>query len=155
MSLNNSVLFDPQTEPVRFDLPGADVTLFPSFFGAEESEALLRELLNNTHWRQDFITIYGRRVRLPRLTAWYGDAGRPYTYSGITMRPEQWTPTLLAVKERIEPVSGVTFTSVLLNLYRDGSGRRFVAPGRRAGIRRGAGDRLGQPRPDAPLSDEA
>jgi len=121
MGLNNSVLFAAQTEPVRFDLPDADVTLFPSFFGAGESEALLRELLNNTHWRQDFITIYGRRIRLPRLTAWYGDAGRPYTYSGITMRPEQWTPTLLAVKERIEPVSGVTFTSVLLNLYRDGS----------------------------------
>jgi alkylated DNA repair dioxygenase AlkB len=121
MSLNDSVLFDAQTEPVRFDLPGADVTLFLYFFGAEESEALLRELLNNTHWRQDFITICGRQVRLPRLTAWYGDAGRPYTYSGITMRPEQWTPTLLAVKERIEPVSGVTFTSVLLNLYRDGA----------------------------------
>jgi alkylated DNA repair dioxygenase AlkB len=121
MRLDDSVLFDDQTEPARFDLPGADVTLFPSFFDAEESDVLFRELLDNTRWQQDFITIYGRQVRLPRLTAWYGDAERPYTYSGITMRPEQWTPALLAIKDRIEPVSGVTFTSVLLNLYRDGS----------------------------------
>lgn len=97
------------------------MTLFPVFFNDEESDALFRELLDKTRWRQEFITIYGRQVRLPRLTAWYGDANRPYTYSGITMRPEPWTPTLLAIKERIEPVSGVTFTSVLANLYRDGS----------------------------------
>ena len=55
MRLNDTRLFNEQAEPVRFDLPGADVTLFPSFFDAEESEALLRELLDDTRWRQGFI----------------------------------------------------------------------------------------------------
>ena len=40
-------------------------------------------------------------------------------YSGITVEPEPWTPTLLEIKSRIEEVSNVTFNSVLLNYYRN------------------------------------
>ena len=56
----------------------------------------------------------------PRLTAWYGDAGIAYRYSGITMQPEPWTRMLNEIKTRLEKFSGFTFNSVLLNLYRDG-----------------------------------
>jgi alkylated DNA repair dioxygenase AlkB len=55
----------------------------------------------------------------PRLTAWYGDHDKPYTYSGLTMQPHAWTNSLRAIKERIETVAGVRFTSALLNLYRN------------------------------------
>ena len=34
------------------------------------------------------------------------------------MQPQAWTAELLAIKERIEPVAGVVFNSVLLNYYR-------------------------------------
>src|SRR5205085_1550841 len=57
---------------------------------------------------------------LPRLTAWYGDAGKSYTYSHIAMKSEPWTPILLYIKNRIEEVVEVSFNSVLLNLYRSG-----------------------------------
>lgn len=57
----------------------------------------------------------------PKLTFWYSDPGKPYTYSGITMIPTPWTPVLLDLKTKVESVSGVVFNSVLLNLYRDGS----------------------------------
>ena len=40
-------------------------------------------------------------------------------YSGITVEPEPWTPTLLKIKSRIEEVSDVRFNSVLLNYYRN------------------------------------
>src|SRR4051812_26684577 len=41
-------------------------------------------------------------IDLPRLTAWYGDEGKGYTYSGITVNPDPWTPTLLGIKKEIE-----------------------------------------------------
>jgi alkylated DNA repair dioxygenase AlkB len=66
--------------------------------------------------------MYGKRIAVPRLTAWFGDAETNYTYSGLTMVPEPWTPELLELKSRLEPrARGTTFNSVLLNLYRDGN----------------------------------
>ena len=64
--------------------------------------------------------IYGKEIDLPRLTAWYGDEGKNYSYSGIKVVPMKWTPTLLEIKSKIELVSGVIFNSVLLNYYRTG-----------------------------------
>jgi alkylated DNA repair dioxygenase AlkB len=57
---------------------------------------------------------------LPRLTAWYGDAGKSYSYSGLTVHPEPWTATLLQIKGRVESAAMVSFNSVLLNFYRSG-----------------------------------
>lgn len=56
----------------------------------------------------------------PRLTAWYADAGKTYSYSGITMPGTEWTKTLLQIKTAVEKTSGVSFNSALLNLYRNG-----------------------------------
>jgi len=106
------------TQPLQ--LPDADVILYPSLFEVSESDRLFQELLTGTEWRHDAIKIYGRQIPLPRLTAWYGDEGASYTYSGIEMNPAPWTPALLSIKDRIEAAAGVHFNSVLLNLYRDG-----------------------------------
>lgn len=71
-------------------------------------------------WQREHIQIYGNKVPLPRLTAWYGDAGTLYTYSGITAVPQPWNKGLRYIKHRLEQSSGVAFNSVLLNWYRDG-----------------------------------
>lgn len=83
-------------------------------------EELERVRFTNINWKQDFITLYGKRSPLPRLTSWYGDSGRTYTYSGITSRPNQWNKGLLYIRQRVEDCAGATFNSVLLNWYRDG-----------------------------------
>src|SRR6185436_9632432 len=57
----------------------------------------------------------------PRLIAWYGDAGKNYTFSGNTRTTLPWTSDLLFIKQKVEKEAGVTFNSVLLNLYRTGS----------------------------------
>jgi alkylated DNA repair dioxygenase AlkB len=75
---------------------------------------------SNINWKQDWISLYGKRIPLPRLTSWYGDSGKAYTYSGITSHPNEWNRGLLHIKEKIEHCSGVNFNSVLLNWYRDG-----------------------------------
>lgn len=73
------------------------------------------------HWCQEHITFFGKRHALPRLTAWYGDAGTNYTYSNIAVTPTPWNKGLLYLKQQIEQRAGVTFNSVLLNWYRDGA----------------------------------
>ena len=105
--------------------PGRGRGLLPRVLPAARRQGLLGDLLATTDWRQESITLYGKPVALPRLTAWYGDEGTGYTYSGIVNTPRPWTPALLEVKRAVEGPSGVAFNSVLLNRYR--SGRDSVA----------------------------
>jgi len=93
---------------------------YPQFFSLAESDQYLSALTGEISWKQEAIKIYGKEVMQPRLTAWYGDAGKGYSYSGITMQPLPWTRSLIAIKQKIENVAGVNFTGALLNLYRDG-----------------------------------
>jgi alkylated DNA repair dioxygenase AlkB len=74
----------------------------------------------NIKWKQDAIKLYGKEIPLPRLTSWYGDSGKSYTYSGIKSIPNEWNEGLLYLKKRIENFIGIEFNSVLLNWYRDG-----------------------------------
>lgn len=74
----------------------------------------------NIQWKQDSIKMFGKQHALPRLTAWYGDAGKTYTYSGIFSSPIAWTTPLLWLRQQLMTVSDVAFNSVLLNWYRDG-----------------------------------
>jgi alkylated DNA repair dioxygenase AlkB len=80
--------------------------------------AILVQLIDETPWRAETVTVYGKQHLQPRLSAAYGDA--PYTYSGLTIHPLPWTPLLLSIKEAVEAASAYKFNSVLLNYYRDG-----------------------------------
>jgi alkylated DNA repair dioxygenase AlkB len=93
----------------------------PGFFNADESIEIMRILLDETPWKQEDQFMYGRMVKTPRLTAWYGDESSYYKFSGSKFTPFVWTPELLNIKAKIEPIAGVQFNSVLLNLYRDGN----------------------------------
>jgi alkylated DNA repair dioxygenase AlkB len=109
------------SRPFRsLDLPDAEVLFCPDFFPTADADRLLRELLETTAWRREAFKVYGKEVPFPRLTAWYGDEGTAYTYSGLKNIPALWTPAILEVKRAVEPACGVTFNSVLLNRYRTG-----------------------------------
>lgn len=103
-----------------FSEPDAGVSLFHQFFSFPESEALFTELRHATPWAQRQIKIYGKLQAEPRLTAWYGDEAKRYSYSGLTLHPLPWTETLLQIKARVDAAAKTKFNSVLLNLYRDG-----------------------------------
>jgi alkylated DNA repair dioxygenase AlkB len=94
--------------------------LVPNAFVIEESDYYLTALQYNIAWKQEPIKIFGKEVLQPRLTSWYGDEDKMYTYSGITMKPLPWTNTLLQIKEKVEYITTYKFNSVLLNFYRDG-----------------------------------
>jgi alkylated DNA repair dioxygenase AlkB len=99
----------------------AEVIFYRHLFVKSEADNILQKLTNEIEWRQEKMKIYGKEVNLPRLTAWYGDENKSYTFSGISLNPLPWTSTLLYLKTRIEEFAEVCFNSVLLNYYRSGS----------------------------------
>ena len=93
----------------------------PALFPAEASDRYAKALIAEVPWEQTSILIYGREVRTPRLTAWFGDAGTDYSISGTHQTPHPWRIDLLEIKRKVEEESGSRFNGVLLNYYRDGS----------------------------------
>lgn len=81
---------------------------------------LFDELRAAVPWQQHDVTVFGRTYRQPRLVAWYGDPGRTYSYSGLTLIPSPWIAPILELKALCQELGGATFNSALLNLYRDG-----------------------------------
>lgn len=85
----------------------------------DDADQLFKLLWEEIAWEQHTITLYGRTVRTPRLTAWMGDG--PYRYSGIVNEPTSWPEALVELRERLHDELGVDFNSCLANLYRDGA----------------------------------
>lgn len=105
----------------NIELPNAMLFYTAALFDQKTSDAYLQALLNEVAWRQEKITLYGKTHSVPRLTAWYADVGRNYTYSGVHANAKSWIQPLLEIKQRVENYCDITFNSVLVNLYRDGS----------------------------------
>ena len=100
------------------DLNDGGILLYEeSFLPAEISDQYLVELRDNCCWEQK-PGVFGHKQ--PRLTAFSGDEGLTYRYSGTVNVAHSWTPTLLEIKDRIEAVHG-EYNSCLLNRYRSGS----------------------------------
>lgn len=108
------------TEKIDFDLPNADIVYYPNFIDLDQSNLFFNRLLQEVPWQQDEIIVYGKNHQQPRLTALYGNEGKPYAYSNIIMHPHPWNSLLTYIKEEVEKICETQFTTVLLNLYRDG-----------------------------------
>lgn len=111
-------LFD--SEPIVFDVPDASIIYYPNFFSTEEATILFDALQKEIPWQQDDIKVYGKVYPQPRLTALFGNEGKSYSYSNITMHPHKWSPLLISIKEKVEKATEAIYSTVLLNYYRDG-----------------------------------
>lgn len=112
---------EDSTEKIKLDLPDSDISYYPHYFSSEKASDYFKVLKSETDWQQDNITLFGKSYLQPRLTALFGNTIKPYSYSGITMFPKPFTPTLLKIKSKIEVVSETKYNVVLLNLYRHGN----------------------------------
>lgn len=106
-------------EKIILPLPDALVEYYPNFFSEEEAAQLFEKINSETPWRHDEISLFGKKILQPRLTCLYGNEGKPYSYSGLTMQPHAWNSTILHIKNAIESACGENFTTVLANLYRN------------------------------------
>jgi alkylated DNA repair dioxygenase AlkB len=87
----------------------------------ENSKQVYEELFQSIEWEEKEITLYGKTHKVPRLSAWYGDQGSDYTYSGVKMKVNTWSELLLQLKQTVETHANCQFNGVLCNLYRNGS----------------------------------
>ena len=114
------------TEPKKIKknylvLKNGHVLFMPNFLTIKEANSYFQSFLDEIDWQQEKMNMYGKELLFPRLTAWYGNNDKPYTFSGITLRPKAWTNELLEIKGKIEVHTKVKFNSVLLNRYRNGN----------------------------------
>ena len=112
-------------EPIKNGEPvviqNGEYIYIPNFLDAATATKYLEAFKTNVEWKQESMNMYGKKVLFPRLTSWYGDNDKPYSFSGITLSPHPWSKELLEIKALIEPKCEVAFNSVLLNFYRDGN----------------------------------
>jgi alkylated DNA repair dioxygenase AlkB len=96
------------------------VRRFPGWLHAAEADRRLAELLAEVPWKQEHITLFGRRHAMPRLSCWMADPGCDYRYSDLQNVIEPWCHAASELRERVSAELGCRFNSLLLNLYRDG-----------------------------------
>ncbi len=144
---NYSYHLDNQNSAFHINVPNGAFYYVEKFFSADTSHQLMTHFLanengldfqktdgrlfekekfsslqfSNIQWQHNQIKLFGKSIFEPRYTAWYGDEGKSYTYSGTTLQPHTWTERLLFIKSQIETRTDATFNSVLLNWYRDGN----------------------------------
>lgn len=111
--------------PTLFDvfepkLPDADIRYYPNFLSENEANELYNTLYSETPWQNDPITVFGKTYPQPRMTSLHGHTTDPYGYSGIVMQPNPMTASLLQLEKKLKAFTSEPFTTVLLNLYRDG-----------------------------------
>ena len=99
---------------------GAYLEWTQAWLPPREADRALALLQTEVDFQARAIRVFGREVLQPRLVCWVGDADAVYTYSGVRHVPAPWTPTLRALRERLERELALPFNSVLCNLYRDG-----------------------------------
>jgi alkylated DNA repair dioxygenase AlkB len=104
----------------RIAAPDADLLHWPTLLDGPSADRLLAALLTEVAWERHVVRIAGRDLPCPRLSAWYGDPGATYTYSGLSLRPAPWIEPVAEIRRAVEAATGRIFDSVLANLYRDG-----------------------------------
>ena len=89
---------------------GGDVVLVHDAFHAPDQ--LFEDIVSDTPWRQEEITVFGRKHPMPRQTYWMGEV--PYSYSGLTNPPEGVSDPVAKVWHHVERLCQTTFNGVLL-----------------------------------------
>ena len=112
--------------PTRLARAGRDLgipeTLYvPGFLTPKQADALLDAVIDAAHWQQERFTMFGRLVVAPRLTAWYGEPGATYRYSGVDRPAGLWLPPIRDLALEVAKAVAWRFNYVLVNRYRDGS----------------------------------
>jgi alkylated DNA repair dioxygenase AlkB len=86
---------------------------FPNWSGLN-----YHELVAEVNWQEEFIRMFGKEIRVPRLVAWYGEKG--YGYSGKVHSPQTIPNFLRLEMYRLSRFTGFEFNGVLCNWYRNG-----------------------------------
>lgn len=100
---------------------GLNISTYENVFSSPEEifQKLEREIVYLPD-EEARIHIKNKSYRVPRQIAAFGDSDLKYTFSGLTLRSEPWSPLLLEIKNTVEVLTGLEFNFVLVNRYANG-----------------------------------
>lgn len=101
-------------------VPGGEFFYYPGYLEAPAAFDLYQHCVTALAWEQPELMIAGRVCKVPRLTAWHGEAGARYTYSNRSFDPAPLTAELQAVISELTDFTGAAYNSALANWYRSG-----------------------------------
>lgn len=86
----------------------------------DEVKQLYDALLNNIHWENERVIMFGKEIVTKRKVAFFSDPSISYRYASKTKIGLPWTSTLISIKNRVESITKETYNACLLNLYHNG-----------------------------------
>ncbi len=118
--MNSNNLFDFNNEHNNLLPYDGEVNYYGQIFTDDIAIQYFNSLLNNIHWQNDSVKIFGKTHITKRKMAWYSIDNQSYTYSGATKNALPFLVELFEIKNHIEKLTDETFNSCLANLYHDG-----------------------------------
>jgi alkylated DNA repair dioxygenase AlkB len=86
----------------------------------DEVKQLYDALLNNIHWENERVVMFGKEIVTKRKVAFFSDPSISYRYASKTKIGLPWTDSLLTIKNTIESITNESYNACLLNLYHNG-----------------------------------
>ena len=86
----------------------------------DEVKQLYKSLLNDIHWENERVIMFGKEIVTKRKVAFFSDPSISYRYASKTKIGLPWTSTLLIIKNVVESITKESYNACLLNLYHNG-----------------------------------
>ena len=93
---------------------------YPNFLDPVAALHLFEQLLTQKTFQQNEIVLFGKKIKVPRLEAYYALNGEQYGYSGQELKPEKFPTFLNELRRSVERCTGHAYNALLINYYRDG-----------------------------------
>jgi alkylated DNA repair dioxygenase AlkB len=107
-------------EPIRVVATDGFADYYPNFLAPAARAALLQELLRLDSFQQNEIVLFGKKIKVPRLEAYYALNGEQYGYSGQQLKAEKFPTFLDELRLKVQKRTGNKYNALLINYYRDG-----------------------------------
>jgi alkylated DNA repair dioxygenase AlkB len=107
-------------EPIRVVATDGYADYYPNFLEPTASTTLLQQLLLLESFQQNEIVLFGKKMKVPRLEAYYALNGEQYGYSGQQLQAEKFPLFLDELRLEVQERTGYKYNALLINYYRDG-----------------------------------
>ena len=106
----------------KIDLISTDgrVVYYPKFLTDAQSKRLMQHIMSEALLEQNEITLFGKKIKVPRLEAYFAMNGEQYGYSGQTLTVHAFPSYLDELRQKVQKLTGHQFNALLINYYRDG-----------------------------------
>jgi alkylated DNA repair dioxygenase AlkB len=107
-------------EQIRVVATDGFADYYPNFLAPAARAALLQQLLRLDSFQQNEIVLFGKKIKVPRLEAYYALNGEQYGYSGQQLQAEKFPTFLDELRLEVQERTGYKYNALLINYYRDG-----------------------------------